>query len=453
VLFFELDLKVKPDQTQQNDTPMKTTSKHPISIPEGRSSERSALDYLDTFQDQGLRLIAERALEAEVEEYLQRRRSERRTEHSAPAYRNGTTPSTLRTPTSRVTIDRPRVRSQQSGTTVDFQSEVWSRLEALESGLRRLTIELYARGLSTRDIEETLVDETGRPLVSRSTASRMTEDLYNEHEMFRSRDLSELDVVYLFCDGVYESIKRYTKNQTILCCWAILSDGTKQMIHLAAVESESERAWNTFFEEMLDRGLRQPLLVISDGAKGLHQAITRAFPIADRQRCIAHKLRNLAAKLPEEAQQEVLGRIKDIYYASDRRSAEVLAAVFIEEQTPRFPSMVQCFQDDLEACLVHLEYPLGHRRFIRTTNLLERCFEEQKRRTKVLPQHEHEKAALKLVFAVLLRASKKWTKVKMTPLEIAQLRNLRLLKLKAEDTEQRTENQSNKNYISIRRAA
>jgi putative transposase len=113
----------------------------------------------------------------------------------------------------------------------------------------------------------------------------------------------------------------------------------------------------SIFEGMSKRGLRQRLLVISDGAPGLIAAVEKYFPKADRQRCIAHKLRNISSKLSRDVQ-----------------TAEVLAAHVIEKYAQTYPSAIQCFNEDLPSC----KYPLGHRRYIRTTNLLERSFEEQK---------------------------------------------------------------------------
>jgi putative transposase len=160
---------------------------------------------------------------------------------------------------------------------------------------------------------------------------------------------------------------------------------------------------------------------------------------------IAHKMRNLLAKLPkdEAIRKEIMPRINTIYYALDRQTADALSAKFIEEYARRYPAMTACFSDDLEACLTHLSFPIGHRKFIRTTNLIERAFEEEKRRTKIIPQHVNERGAVKLVFGVLLRASNRWVRVSMTELELVQLRNLRPMKTQS----------TNNSYSSYRLAA
>ncbi len=338
---------------------------------------------------------------------------------------------------SEVDVFLGRKRYEHAATPAEFRGH--------RNGSYERTIKsAYVRGLSTRDIEQTLIDEKGKPILSRSVVSELNERLYAEYEQFRQRDLSTLEVVYLFVDGVYEAVRKYTNNQAMLCAWAILSNGTKQMVHIAVAQSESQQAGETFFEDLLRRGLRQPLLVISDGNPGLVNAIVQKFPVAHRQRCIAHTLRNIMVKLPHDRQQEILTKVKEIYYTASYESAQLLAARFIEQHAKDFPEAVKCFSDGLEACLTHLKFPAGHHKFIRTTNLLERSFEEEKRRTKILPRHAHERGMMGLVFGVLHRASQRWQNVSMNAVEFSQLRQIRHLVCPKD---------SDNNYISSRIAA
>lgn len=396
-------------------TPSYLTGKHLVELLSGSADSE---DLLRELMLRGCEHIIQKGLEEEVTDFLGQAPYERGPRRG---YRNGYQDAAIRSTEGVLHLRRPRVRATEE----PFESGLLRRVDRLEASLRRMAIEMYARGLSTRDIEETLVDEQGAPLLSRSSVSRLTDDLYQEYEAFASRDLSDFDVVYLFADGVYEAVRHYTRGQPVLCCWAVLSDGRKVLLHLSAAAGESSDAWTEFFEAMLARGLRQPLLVIHDGSAALKAAVSRAFPQSDRQRCLAHKLRNLAAKLPEHARKAGLARIKEIYYASDHETGMLLAERFTKEMAGSYPAAVKCFTEDLEACLTHLKYPLGHRKFIRTTNLIERAFAEEKRRTKVIPAHVNEKGAIKLVYAVLLRASQRWVRVTMSPLELAQLRSLR----------------------------
>jgi putative transposase len=372
----------------------------------------------------GQEILCQEALEVEADEFLGRKWHEHGQKEEQKGYRNGYSIRKVRVPGTRLELNKPKMRETGGR---KFISRVLKGCLQLTEKLRSLAIEMYVRGLSTRDIEEAFVDESGKAFFSRSAVSQLNERLTEQYERFRKRDLSGLDVVFLFVDGVYEAVRRYTNGQALLCAWAICSDGSKHFVPLAAVQSEGEEAWRDFFEDMQGRGLRHPLVVISDGGKGVIAAIQRCFPKADRQRCLAHKLRNIRAKLPKDVAARVRLEIRAVYYAADRSTAELLAAQVIERYAALYPSAIQCFTEDLEACLVHLKYPEGHRQYIRTTNLLERTFEEEKRRTKVFPQHQHERGVVGLVFGVLWRASKKWNRVSMTPLELAQLRNIRAL--------------------------
>jgi putative transposase len=403
-------------------------------VPPSRATYNALMDLLTGHQTtdelltalmrRGTEHLLQAGMEAEVDDFLGRGHYARAASTPGQAhrgYRNGYQERVLRSRIGRLRVRRPRLRATKE----PFESRLLSRLDTLEQRLATLAVELYTRGLSLRDIEESLLDEAGRPLLSRSAASRLTEQLYAEYEAFAERDLSECDVAYLFVDGVYESVRSYTCNQAILCAWAILADGTKQLLHLAAAHAETADAWNGFFEDMLGRGLPQPLLVITDGAPALLAAAERHFPQSRRQRCLAHKMRNITAKLPADQREAVKGRFQGVYYAPDRQTAELMATRLVDELSGVYPAAVKCFSDDLDACLSQLDFPSTHRKFIRTTNLLERAFVEEKRRTKVIPQHVNERGAIKLVFGVLIRASRRWRRVRMTEFELAQLRNLR----------------------------
>src|SRR5215212_6347774 len=148
-------------------------------------------------------------------------------------------------------------------------------------------------------------------------------------------------------------------------------------------DTETVRA---FFQDMRGRGLGDPLLVVSDGAPGIIRAIEECFPRSARQRCLAHRMRNLAAKVP---------------------------------------SAVACFEDDFEACIAHLRLPVPHRRATRTTNLLERLFVEERRRLKIIPNGFGEKPVLKLMFAALIRAAERWRGLRFTEFELRQIAAVR----------------------------
>ncbi|HEX9835947.1 MAG TPA: IS256 family transposase [Alphaproteobacteria bacterium] len=252
--------------------------------------------------------------------------------------------------------------------------------------LENLAVEMYARGLSTRDIEALFADDDGRSLLSRTAVSEITERLWAEYEAFAARDLSEFEVVYLFVDGIAERLHLGQPREAVLAAWGILADGKKALLHLAPGTKEDTASCREFFRDLRRRGLPDPVLVASDGAPGLIQAIEERFPHSSRQRCLAHKMRNLQSKVPKNAWPEFLARAQACYRAASPSLARLLRDDIAQTYGADLPSAVAGLDDDFEACIAHLKFPLAHRRAIRTTNLLERLFGEERRRTKVIPR-------------------------------------------------------------------
>ena len=381
-------------------------------------------DLLGVFIDKSLRMIFQKILEQEVQDYLGRGYYERSAE-SRKGYRNGYEQKGVKTAEGRIHVEVPQLRSTEE----PYRSEFLGKVDLLSPQLKRLAVEMYARGLSTRDIEEALRDHgTGKILVSKDGVSELTEELWEEYERFCERDLSGYDVVYLYADGVFESLREQAgMKEAILCCWGITSGGHKILLLIGLGNKESYESWKDFFRHMQRRGLRVPLLVITDGAPGLIKAVEECFPESKRQRCLFHKISNIRNKLPEEAIPEVLPEIRSAYSQTNLEVARECAVKIIDTYAGKYPSAIKCFEEDFENCIQHMHFPAGHQKHITTTNLLERAFLEQKRRTKIIPRFFDEKSCLKLVYATLVRASEKWRKVKMNNYDLAVLRNLRKL--------------------------
>jgi transposase-like protein len=381
-------------------------------------------DVLGLMIDRSLKMMFQKILEEEVRDYLGRDYYERNSGRRK-GYRNGYEPKRVKTAEGEINLEAPQLRDTEE----TYRSEFLRRIELLSPQLRQLVVEMYARGLSTRDIEEALRDKkSGKRLLSKDGVSELTEELWEEYERFCERDLSGYDVVYLFADAVFESLREQSgMKEAILCCWGINSSGHKVLLHLGLGNKESFQSWLEFFRHMVKRGLRIPLLVVSDGAPGLIKAVVECFSESKRQRCLFHKLGNIRNKLPEEAIDEVLPQIKAAYYQTDQEIARLYAAKIIETYTDKYPSAIKSFQEDFEACIQHMMFPAGHQKYITTTNLLERAFVEQKRRTKIIPRFFDEKSCLKLVYATMVRVSEKWRRVKMSEYDLAVLKNIKKL--------------------------
>ena len=366
----------------------------------------------------GVERLVQELLEQEVTDYLERDHYQRRRpEQEHRGYRNGYEPGRLRTAEGEIVVQIPQVREAPE----TYRSRLMTFLRGNSDVLQRLAVEMYARGLSTRDIEMALEEATGDRLLSRTAVSQITEVLWDEYKAFAERDLSGFEVAYLFLDAVYESLRQQGGGKEgVLCAWAICADGRKVMLHLALGNKESYPNWLEFLRDMVKRGLRTPVLVNTDGAPGLIRAVEEVFPNSLRQRCLAHKTRNVTDKVPDSARAEVKGAIRAAYYAPNREVAKMVAADVLKTYHSRFPSAMRSFQDDWEACIAYLRCPAIHHKRIRTTNLLERSFLEERRRTRTIPRFFTEKSCLKLVFATLLRASQRWQGVRMSEIERQQ---------------------------------
>jgi putative transposase len=149
------------------------------------------------------------------------------------------------------------------------------------------------------------------------------------------------------------------------------------------------------------------------------------FPRSARQRCLAHRMRNLAAKVSADPWPEFKARATACHQAPSRTIARQLAAGIRADYANVLPSALACFDDDFEACIAHLRLPVTHRRFVRTTNLLERLFVEERRRLKIIPNGFGEKPVLKLVFGALIRAAERWRGLRFTEFELRQIAAVR----------------------------
>ena len=366
------------------------------------------------------RLILEEALEGEVRDRLGRERYER-TEGPPTGYRNGYRTGRMKTAEGMVEYAAPQVRA----TSEPFVSAVRENLAGRTGALEDLAIELYARGLSTRDIEDTFTDEKGRRLLSRAAVSEITERLWEDYAAFTKRALAEHRVVYLYIDGIAERLRAGQPREAVLAAWGIGEDGRKVLLHLMAGSKEDTETVRAFFQDMRARGLGDPLLVVSDGAPGIIRAIEECFPRSARQRCLAHRMRNLAVKVPTDLWPEFKARVTACYQAPSRAIARNLAEGIRADYATTVPSAVACFEDDFEACIAHLRLPVTHRQATRTTNLLERLFVEERRRLKIIPNGFGEKAVLKLMFAALIRAADRWRGLRFSEFELRQIAAIR----------------------------
>lgn len=297
-------------------------------------------------------------------------------------------------------IEIPQVR--QAAET--FASKLFPRTPKLlrTEPLKALVIGAFVRGLSMRDVES-LCEQAGLGKLSKSTASRMCEELKERFAAFQRRDLYDIRLVALFLDATFIAVRPDGPKEGVQVAWGFTEDGERILLAVSLGMRESFEDWQSLGRDLIARGLGAPMLIVADGAPGLTKAIEQCWPASDRQRCCVHRARNLYAKLPDRERD----RVKHAYWQaldeaiSEQDAKNRLQALVDQLDTEGFTAAARCLADDLDALVVHLRYPLRHRRRWRSTNLLERSLGEVKRRTKVMGRFPGETSCLTLVWAVL----------------------------------------------------
>jgi transposase-like protein len=398
--------------------------------------QRELAEIIEDVARLGARLIIQTAVEAEVEVFLGRARYQRAADvpDARAGSRNGYQDATIKTTAGPITIARPKLR----GTTEAFASQLFGKTVTKSNALESLVIAGFVRGLSVRDVENTLADALGaEATLSKSTVSRVCQAIGEQFTRWSTRRLDDLELDYLFLDASMFKMHPGARAEPVLAAWGITTSGAPVFVALAAGGSESTDAWGDFLDELKTRGLRPPLLVISDGAAGLINAAEASLPRSLRQRCLIHRCRNYLAKLPAEAQTEM----RDAYWAifdTDELIAagmspgpELVAAVqrridaFAEQHQRAYPAAVKCLLTDRAQLTSYLRFPVEHHRRIRHSNFIERTFGETRRRVKVIGRLPGETSCLNLVWAVLDRASRAWRGMTMTPAATRVLADLR----------------------------
>jgi transposase-like protein len=308
-----------------------------------------------------------------------------------------------------------------------FESRILGKGVARTDALESLVISGFLRGLSTRDVEAALEEVFEEPIASKSTVSRICEDTRERYRQRCRRRLEQHDVVYLFLDAIYLKLRPDDEPaEGVLVCWGVTLEGRKVLLGLALGSRESYDSWLSFGRDMIARGLRAASLVIADGAPGIWKAVRELWPEALEQRCTVHALRNVTGKLPERHHQEIKARWWKAFdeARSPGEAARELQGIIADYKTA-YPSAMAVIETDLPMLVAHLQFPSGHRKRIRTTNLLERTFVEVRRRTKVIGRFPGETSALSLIWAVLELSSRGWRGVKMNPQTVAEIERLR----------------------------
>jgi transposase-like protein len=283
-----------------------------------------------------------------------------------------------------------------------FRTELFERYQRRQAQLDQAILEMFVGGVSTAKVGEVVEALSGAHL-SPSTVSRIFHSLDEEFESWKSRELQS-QYLYVFADGTYFTVI-YGEDgckMPILAVIGIDTMGKRDVLAFTVGERENQNAWADLLEKLKSRGVQHIDLWITDGNQAMLNAIQNKFPDSQRQRCMKHKLDNILGYVPKTQQEAVRVELKAIFYQTSRQKADQLTAAFIEKYAPIYPSAIDCLQRDWEACLTFYRFPEKHRKFIRTTNVIERLFGEVKKRShKMAAAFRNEDSCMLMFYAVI----------------------------------------------------
>jgi transposase-like protein len=347
-----------------------------------------------------LRVLINQAMQAERARYLNAGQYERTEDRKG--YANGFKPKTVRTRVGEITFAVPQVR------------EGGFYPSALEKGLRSeraLVIalaEMYVQGVSTRKVKA-ITEELCGVDVSSMQVSRAAAQLDDALQEWRERPLGE--ITYLYVDARYEKVREagQVRDAAVLVASGITPQGERQILGVSVSLSEHETHWKAFLKGLKDRGLTGVKLVTSDDHEGLGAARRAVLGSVPWQRCQFHLQQNAGAYLPKQSMRlEVAADIRAMFNAPDRQIAEVFLHAAIQKYAVSAHRLSAWLEENLSEGFAVFDFPLEHRRSIRTTNSLERINKEIRRRTRVVGVFPNEASCLRLISALLMEISEEW---------------------------------------------
>ncbi len=361
-------------------------------------------------------MLAE-ALQAEVDDYIARFAGERDADGRRLVVRNGShQPREVLTSAGAVEMVAPRVNDRrvdaQTGQRRRFASAIlppWARKTPKITEVLPL---LYLHGLSSGDFVPALGQFLGSSAgLSAPVITRLTESWKAEQHTFAARDLSGVDYVYLWTDGIYVNIRLEEHKLCLLVLIGVRADGRKELVALADGYRESAESWADLLRDCARRGMSAPVLAVGDGALGFWGALREVFPTTREQKCWFHKIANVLGALPKSAHPGAKRALAEIWNAEDRRHALDAVRAFETAYGAKFPKAVAKIADDLEVLLAFYDFPAEHWQHLRTTNPIESTFATVRHRTKITRGPGSRAAGLAMAFKLIEAAQDRWRAV------------------------------------------
>lgn len=374
-------------------------------------------ENLEAFARTEIQRFVQRLLEEEVTALVGRERGERRSQEppeipaaAPPVYRNGYGKERhLTTSSGTITVRRPRVRGLEGR----FESRILPLFRRRTQQVDRLLPELYLHGLAAGDFDRALRGLLGEEApVSAASVARLKAGWQAEYDAWKQRSLADLEVVYVWVDGIYVKAGLEREKAALLVVLGALRDGRKVVLAVEAGQRESTESWSGVLRSLQQRGLNCPRLVIGDGHLGIWGALANVFPAAQEQRCWNHRLVNVLDRVPKKQQPEAKELLRGIMYADTAAGAAGRRAAFQAWCRKKgCPAAGELLDADWERLVTYYRFPLEHWKHLRTTNPVESPFAAVRLRTSAAKRYKKVENATAVLWKTLLLAEEHFRKL------------------------------------------
>lgn len=385
-------------------------------VVELKKPEEASKDALTEVCRQGAREMLQRALEAEIADFLEQYKGMVDETGKRQIVRNGYLPEReIQTGIGAITAKVPRARDKRKNADkVRFNSKLLPPYLRRSKSMEELIPWLYLKGLSTGDFSEALSSIVGKdaPGLSASTVSRLKEVWQTELDDWQSRSLQGKEYVYFWVDGVHFGARMEDASQCMLVIIGATPEGRKELVGITDGYRESAQSWRELLVDLKNRGLEtEPRLAVGDGALGFWKALPQVFGNTRNQRCTVHKTANVLDKLPKSAQPKAKAALHEIWMAETKEKANKAFDYFIEAYGAKYPKAAECLAKDRDVLLTYYDFPAEHWIHIRTTNPIESTFATVRLRTAKTRGCLTRKTMLTMVFKLSCSAEKRWRKL------------------------------------------
>ena len=290
----------------------------------------------------------------------------------------------------------------------DFQTAVFQPYQRRDGWLEEAVLALYQNGVSTRQVGKFVARLLDGKKYSAGTISNITEKIREDIDVWQSRPLKE-NYLALYLDGLYFGVRRDTvEKEAIYIVLGLTLEGQREILGFHVGGTESAIGWSEILNTLPARGVKRVMMGIFDGLTGLENAFKATFPKADVQRCVVHKMRNLMSKVRKVDQEEIAADFRKIYQASNREEAEKAFEEAKKKWGKKYKREIESWQNDLPVLLSFYKYPKEIRKYIYTTNLIERTNKEIRKRLKTMNSLPSVEAVEKIVFLTCQEYNSNW---------------------------------------------